>query len=132
MAALTRNEHCPPHVHVGTAQWEARFEFAFWHDGVRLWDVRPAQSEPRTAVLEELRPALKTPAHLRRARARWWASQRTVCLDHQAWDLDAGEVVRPTEACPSVRRIVLARFDAVAYRTVLRLAGASELLEIEL
>lgn len=132
MAVLTRNEHCPPHVHVGTAQWDARFEFAFWHDGVRLWDVRPGQREPKVAVLEDLRQALKTPAHLRRARACWWASQRTVCLDNQRWDLDAGEVIRPADVRPSVRRIVSACFDAVAYRTVLQLAGASEPLEIEL
>jgi hypothetical protein len=65
IAVLTRNEYCPPHVHVGTAQWDARFLFSFWHNDVRLWDVTPAQNEPNTAVLEELRQALKQPVHLR-------------------------------------------------------------------
>ena len=27
IAVLTRNEHCPPHVHVGTDKWDARFQF---------------------------------------------------------------------------------------------------------
>lgn len=36
IAVLTRNVHCPPHVHVGTTKWNARFLFSFWHDGVRL------------------------------------------------------------------------------------------------
>ena len=31
IAVLTRNEHCPPHVHVGSANWDARFLFSFWH-----------------------------------------------------------------------------------------------------
>jgi hypothetical protein len=45
MAVLTRNEHCPPHVHVGSVDWEARFEFSFWHNGVRLWDVVPVKNK---------------------------------------------------------------------------------------
>lgn len=72
MAVLTRNEHCPPHVHVGSPQWEARFEFSFWHNGVRLWDVVPLQEQPNVALLEGLRLALKHPPHLRRARECWW------------------------------------------------------------
>ena len=76
IAVLTRNEHCPPHVHVGTEKWDARFQFSFWHNGVRLWDVMPAQNEPSAAVLEGLRLALKQPAHLRRARDLWWSSRQ--------------------------------------------------------
>lgn len=63
VAVLTRNEHCPPHVHVGTDDWDARFEFSFWHDGVRLWDVLPAQNMPSVALLQELRQALKQAAN---------------------------------------------------------------------
>jgi len=72
IAVLTRNEHCPPHVHVGAAEWDARFLFSFWHNGVRLWDVIPVQNEPGVIVLEALRQTLKQPAHLRRARELWW------------------------------------------------------------
>ena len=63
VAVLTRNEHCPPHVHEGTDDWDARFEFSFWHDGVRLWDVLPAQNMPSVALLQELRQALKQAAN---------------------------------------------------------------------
>ncbi|WP_293995172.1 hypothetical protein [Sphaerotilus sp.] len=27
--APKRNEHCPPYVYVGTAKWDARFQFSF-------------------------------------------------------------------------------------------------------
>lgn len=134
IAVLTRNEHCPPHVHVGTEKWDARFEFSFWHDGVRLWDVTPEQNEPKAAILEDLRQALKLPANLRRAREHWWHSRSTVCLDNQLWDEDAEEIAAPKHKLPNVnvRKILSARFDKKRYRTVLQLAGEDDPLEIEL
>ena len=132
IAVLTRNEHCPPHVHVGTEKWDARFEFSFWHDGVRLWDVTPEQNEPKAAILEDLRQVLKLPANLRRAREHWWDSRLTVCLDNQLWDTDAEEVVGPKEKRPNARKILSARFDKQAYMTVLQLMGEGTPLEIEL
>lgn len=132
IAVLTRNEHCPPHVHVGTAKWDARFQFSFWHNGVRLWDVTPAQNEPSAAVLEGLRLALKQAAHLRRARELWWSSRQTLCLDNQQWDVKAEEVVSPKERRTDALDIVSARFDTQRYRTILELAGQSSPLEIEL
>jgi len=132
IAVLTRNEHCPPHVHVGTDKWEARFKFSFWHNGISLWDVVPEQNQPTVAVLESLRLALKQPTNLRRARGIWWSSQQTICLVNQLWDIDANEVVSAKDRRSSIRVIETARFDAQAYKTVLQLAGQSSLLEIEL
>jgi hypothetical protein len=132
IAVLTRNEHCPPHVHVGTAKWDARFQFSFWHNGVWLWDVTPSQNEPKAAVLEELRQALKQPKHLRRARELWWSSRQTICLDNQQWDATAEEVISPKERRAGALDIVSAHFDAQRYRTILQLAGQSSPLEIEL
>lgn len=132
IAVLTRNEHCPPHVHVGTAKWDARFQFSFWHNGVRLWDVTPAQNEPNVSSLEELRQVLKQPTNLRRARELWWLGRQTLCLENQQWDIDAEEVAGPKENRPEVRRIKAAWFDPQAYKTVLQLEGLSSLLEIEL
>lgn len=131
IAVLTRNEHCPPHVHVGTVKWDARFLFSFWHEGVRLWDVTPAQNEP-AAVLEDLRQALKQPAHLRKARELWWRSRQTLCLENQQWDMAADEVVSPKDRRPQGLAIRSARFDAQAYKTVLYLSGQASPLEIEL
>lgn len=132
IAVLTRNEHCPPHVHVGTEKWDARFEFSFWHDGVRLWDVTPEQNEPKAAILEDLRQALKLPVNLRRAREHWWYSRSTVCLDNQLWDTKDDEIVAPKDKRPNAKKILSARFDKQRYRTVLLLAGAATPLEIEL
>ena len=132
MAVLTRNEHCPPHVHVGSSDWEARLEFSFWHDGVRLMDVVPVHRQPTVAVLEGLRQALRTPAHLRRARDCWWQSMQSVCLVNQLWDQEAREVVAAQDKRPGARAIQAAVFDAQRYRTMLQLKGASSPVEIEL
>lgn len=132
IAVLTRSEHCPPHVHVGTDKWEARFEFSFWHNGVRLWDVAPERGQPTVAVLEDLRQALKLPTHLRRAREIWWSSSQTVCLVNQLWDVDADEVVSAKDHRPGAKVVESAHFDAQAYKTVLRLAGQIAPLEIAL
>lgn len=132
IAVLTRNEHCPPHVHVGTDQWDARFEFSFWHHGVRLWDVLPAKNMPSVALLEELRQVLKQAANLKRARKLWWRSRQTLCLDNQQWDPAVQEVVSPKANRPGALAIQSARFDGVRYRTVLTLAGQAQPLEIQL
>ncbi|MDD1966646.1 DUF4160 domain-containing protein [Pseudomonas putida] len=132
VAVFTRDEHCPPHVHVGTSAWDARFLFSFWHNGIRLWDVTPAKNGPCTRILEELRQVIKRRANLRRARECWWASQQTLCLDNQAWDLEIGEVVAPRYGRLSASPILCALFDARSYKTQLHLAGYCTPLEIEL
>jgi hypothetical protein len=133
MAVLTRNEHCPPHVHVGSAQWEARFEFSFSHNGVRLWDVVPVHKQPTVAVLEGLRQTLKKPVNLRHARACWWASVQSVCLVNQCWDGLAQAVVAPQAKAVQGRALIeSASFDVQRYCTILQLKGASSPVEIEL
>jgi hypothetical protein len=132
IAVLTRNEHCPPHVHVGTAKWDARFQFSFWHNSVRLWDVTPAENEPNVSVLEDLRQVIRQPAHLQRARELWWISRQTLCLENQRWDPNTQTVVSPRERRLGALAIQSSHFDAQAYKTVLQLAGASGPVEIEL
>ena len=132
VAVLTRNEHCPPHVHVGMNDWDARFEFSFWRGGVRLWDVLPAQNMPSTTLLEALRQVLKQAANLRRARELWWRSRHTLCLDNLQWDTAAQEVVSPKQKRPGAVTILSGHFDATGYKTLLTLAGDDQPLEIPL
>ena len=132
IAVLTRNEHCPPHVHVKGDRWDARFLFGFCDNGVRLWDVIPSAQGPTVATLEELRLVLKQPANLQKARELWWQTRQTLCLDNLLWDAKAGAVVGPRERRPGACPILAARFDPVAYLTVLSLAGQDDPLEIEL
>lgn len=132
LAVLTRNEHCPPHVHTGCDAWEARFTFSFWHQSVCLWDVVPAKNRPSVAILEGLRQSLMQPAHLRKARRLWWKTRRTVCLEHLQWDPQANEVVRPKTGRPGALAIQSAHFDADEYRTILHLTRTSEAVEIAL
>lgn len=130
IAVLTRNEHCPPHVHTGTSKWEARFEFSFWHDGVRLWDVVPEQHQPTAKQLEAIRQTLKQPANLRRTREIWWNGTQTVCLVNQRWDAGLQEVV--SGAKPPAKVIKAASFNARVYKTVLLFGGQTSPHEIEL
>ena len=117
IAVLTRNEHCPPHVHVGTANWDARFAFSFWHNGVALWDVTPERNEPSVALLEELRQVIKQRAHLKRAREAWWVSRQTLCMENMLWDTAAQEAVSPRARRVNAHLIESARFEAAEYRT---------------
>lgn len=132
IAVLTRNEHCPPHVHVGTDKWEARFEFSFWHNGVLLWDVVPVKNRPKAELLEGVRQALKQPVHLQRAREIWWNSTQSVCLVNQLWDMDEEEVVSTKGGRRNTCRIDAAQFNVAENKTILQLAGQSSPLEIEL
>jgi hypothetical protein len=132
IAILTRNEHCPPHVHVGTAQWEARFEFSFWHNSVSLWDVVPAKNTPTVTLLEELRQVIKQVPNLKQARALWWMSRQTLCLENQMWDLEQHEAVSPKVRRAQALPIQSAHFDTVLNKTVLILTGQKQPLEISL
>ena len=132
LAVLTRNEHCPPHVHVGPDDWEARFKFSFWHNSVCLWDVVPVQNRPSSTVLEDLRQLLMQPVHLRKARELWWQALQTMCLENLQWDPMASEVVSPKAGRSGALTIQTARFDAKNYQSVLQLMGQSEPVEIEL
>lgn len=131
LAVLTRNEHCPPHVHVGSADWEARFKFSYWHDDVCLWDVVPVQSTPGVRLLENLRQTLMRPTNLRKARESWWKACSTVCLEQLMWQPGTQEVASPKGARRGSYKITAALFDATKYTTVLRLDGNAEPLEIE-
>lgn len=132
IAVFTRDEHCPPHVHVGTSRWDARFLFSFWHNGVKLWDVTPSKNEPCFRVLEELRLVINRRDNLRKTRDCWWRSRSTVCLENMEWSLRPDEVVSPLLDQPQTSKIVKGTYDAYAYKTQLYLAGYVEPLEIEL
>ncbi len=132
IAVLTRNEHCPPHVHVGTNKWEARFEFSFWHSGLRLMDVVPTQNQPTYSVLEDLRQVLKLPKHLRRAREIWWLSTQTVCLDNQLWEARVSKVVNVRHQMHDAFVIKSAHFDPQEYKTLLSFLGQTDSVEIKL
>ena len=128
----TRDEHCPPHVHVSGKEWRARFRFSFLDGKVELWDVNPERRCPTDSVLKELRQALMQPHFLARARRIWWESLQTVCLENNSWDWDAGEVVPGLVIRPGVHVIASAWHDVVGQRTILNLVRAPDCVGIEL
>ncbi len=114
------------------AEWDAGFQFSFWHNGVRLWDVVPASNEPCAAVLEQLRRVIRRRDNLRKARECWWRSRKTLCLENRRWDMSASQVVKAGAVHCGGLSIISAHFDPGRYRTRLFLAGVIAPLEIEL
>jgi len=131
LVVYTRNEHCPPHVHVGEHDWDARFQFSFWHNGATLWDVAPSERAPRPALLEELRQRLKAPEALRRARRMWWMARGSTCLENQRWDMVEQQVHAARTTRGRSQRIVDARYEPEINVTLISLDN-EEVVEIEL
>lgn len=132
VVVLTRDEHCPPHLHVGTKDWSARFKFAFWHDEVSLWDLDVKKKSPTTATLEAMRMLIQNPANLKKARSTWWYVMSSVCLNNKYLDMETYDVVDGKDAKRGMPTIRSSRFDEVRYSTVLRLSNEEEELEFKL
>lgn len=79
----TRDEHCPPHLHVENVEvpWEARLAFSFVSDVVRLMDIDPVEGAPSTRTIDRIKLAIV--ANLPRCKAEWWAKVGTTCLDNR-------------------------------------------------
>jgi hypothetical protein len=79
----TRDEHCPPHLHVENEEvpWEARLAFSFVSDVVRLMDIDPIEHAPGTRTIDRIKAAIA--ANLPKCRAEWWAKVGTCCLDNR-------------------------------------------------
>lgn len=86
----TRDEHCPPHVHVENEEvpWEARLAFSFIDNAVRLMDVDPIEDAPNTRTIDRIKAAIA--ANLPQCRAEWWARVGTCCIDNR-WVLASGD-----------------------------------------
>ena len=79
----TRDEHCPPHVHVENEEvpWEARLAFSFVSDVIRLMDVDPIGDAPGTRAIDRIKAAIVN--NLPKCRAEWWMKVGTCCLDNR-------------------------------------------------
>ena len=79
----TRDEHCPPHVHVENeaARWEARLAFSFVGDLIRLVDVDPIEAAPGMRAIDRIKSAIID--NLAKCRAEWWMKVGTCCLDNR-------------------------------------------------
>ena len=131
VAVLTRDEHCPPHVHVDGMSWNARFVFSFWNNGVSLWDVTPAKNQPNARQLEELRKSLKETETLKKMRIIWWECHQTTCLENKRWDMKLNKVSDLKNDKSDIYFIESAIFYSTTYTTKIKLKN-HETLEIEL
>ncbi|SDK71116.1 MULTISPECIES: hypothetical protein [Stenotrophomonas] len=128
---IQSRDHCDPHVHIKSPNWDVRLRFSFWKDDVEYWDTRPVRNKPAAALIESLRRALMDPQALRRARREWWRAMGSTCVENKQWILTQ-EVVSDVENYedPSLR-IIKSSFDNAHNRTLLILENGDE-VEIEL
>jgi hypothetical protein len=49
----TRDEHCPPHVHIGHRGegWEAKIGFSYIDDTVSVMEIYPSRGRPTLATM---------------------------------------------------------------------------------
>ena len=89
----TRDEHCPPHVHVENeaVPWEARLAFSFIDNAVRLMDVDPIEDAPKTRTIDRIKAAIA--ANLPKCRTDWWARVGTCCIDNRWTQVSRDETV---------------------------------------
>ncbi|WP_261641539.1 hypothetical protein [Erwinia mallotivora] len=84
---LTRNEHCPPHVHVFFDKGEMRLEFSFVHNDFEVYDTKPIKNEPLEKEIDNLITALKKKEILDMIRMCWDKIGIGTCLENKYWDL---------------------------------------------
>ncbi|MCA8407989.1 DUF4160 domain-containing protein [Burkholderia cenocepacia] len=118
IAVLTRDEHCPPHVHVDGGTWSARFEFAFWHNDVHFMDVDPAHTTISSKELRAIIAIIR--ANLPRARKCWWSMCQDICLTNKYWDHNTTSVVKPVSGKKGLVRIANGTYDDTKSLTTLR------------
>lgn len=124
IAVLSRDEHCPPHVHVDGGDWAARYTFAFWHNGVRLWDAVPNTGRVMrhdagiVAAIKEALPAV---------RARWVDVMNDICLGNQVWVEKRRNIIPPAKALFDAGvTIYHGTYDRDQRHTVLQLADGNQ------
>ncbi|WP_060078581.1 DUF4160 domain-containing protein [Burkholderia ubonensis] len=125
IAVLTRDEHCPPHVHVDGGTWSARFEFAFWHNGVHFLDIQPANTTFSTAELKAIIATIR--ANLPKARKIWWQVVKDVCLINKYWDHNSTSVVSSASGKKGLVRIADGTYDHIQSQTILEFADSTKL-----
>jgi hypothetical protein len=124
IAVLTRDEHCPPHVHVDGGDWTARFQFAFWHNGVSFWDSEG--KEISEGLKAEISATIK--AALPKARKAWIAAVKKTCLENRFWNVASEKLERSGRTRGfGVSKIVSGTYDATRCLTTILLENLDEL-----
>lgn len=110
---LLRDEHPPPHLHVEDEEvpWEARFEFSYVTDAVRIMDIDPVEAAPSRKVLDRIRAEIA--ANLARCRAEWWNRIGTCGLDSRRVRVAEGRVTLLAGAEEGAVQVRTVRFDPV-------------------
>ncbi|SFU22307.1 hypothetical protein SAMN05192563_10187 [Paraburkholderia aspalathi] len=123
IAVFTRDEHCPPHVHVDGKDWSARFQFSFWHNGVSFWDASCGGLSGKLVI--EISATIK--AVLPAVRDAWMDAVKGICLENRYWNLTR-EVVEPLgkKGHFGARQILGGTYDSATRRTTLTVFGIGE------
>jgi hypothetical protein len=78
---------------------------------VQLWSIAPTKHVPRQRVINQLLDDVQ--GRLVDCRRRWWATNRTSCLENQWVRLSSDGALEPlSERVPEAKQIAEALYDA--------------------
>ena len=107
-------DHCEPHVHVfcRAERWEAKVEFSFLDDGVRLRELDVARNgrDPGLAVVNMIKVAIR--AERARCREEWWRVFETTCLENKWLTIDP-KVALASRLVSGARQVEFARYNPI-------------------
>lgn len=127
---FTRNEHCPPHVHVSIKNCDLRLEFSFVHNDVRIWDATPDKNMPKLREIERLCVEMKKKDNLSRARKTWLSIIGHICLKN-SYLMSLQDELSIDEMYLD-KKIANAVYDTDKNVTILTIEGISDTIEVEL
>ncbi len=129
VVVMTRDEHCPPHVHADCSPegWSARYKFFYTSDDLEFWDFKPDNPKraPSKSRLDEIGMAIFP--HLSKVRKRWWEVLGRVCLDNQyvIQTADGIEVIYDKRRRKGVPQVQSATYDPLMRLVTLNLTNGS-------
>ncbi|MBF0306116.1 MAG: hypothetical protein HQL41_10770 [Alphaproteobacteria bacterium] len=109
----SRDEHCPPHVHVGHKGegWEAKIRFSYVDDSVSLMEVYPMRGRPSVATINAVMAEVR--ADLAICRSAWSAVVGDLDLVNRWFDVPAqGKVALLARRTKEAKRVRSASYDA--------------------
>lgn len=124
---LTR-DHCPPHLHCENAAdgWEAKLEFSYLNNDVRLAQLYVSGKRPRVSTLNTVLAAVI--GSIKRCRDEWWSIYGDTCLKNQRLaSTPAGLAVAPKRHKKSTVQVTAASYSPSTGKTTIHLGDGSVL-----
>ncbi len=123
----TRDEHCPPHVHIGHRGegWEAKIGFSYVDDTVSVMEIYPSRGRPTLATMNAAMAEIV--ANLTDCRSKWLKVVPDLDLNNKWVQISAdGKVRLLRQKTKKAVRIQSASYDPGTCVVTLRMQDGFE------